>query len=66
MITFTAQRKCFGLDVTVAATPQSLEADLSVSQGTCDILCVTRLALSFCVTGSPSSHSSVLHLHPTH
>lgn len=66
MITFIAHRKCCGLDVTVAATPwsiTSLTTDLSVSQGTCDILFVTRLALSFC---DLSSHCSIFCSPPTH
>lgn len=32
MITFAAQRKCYSLHVALAATPQSLTTDLSVSQ----------------------------------
>ncbi len=66
MITSTAQRQCSSLHVTVAATPQSLTTDLSVSQGICDILFVTHLALSFGDRVSPSSHSSIFRSHTTH
>lgn len=59
MITFTAQRNCCSLHVTVTSTPQNLTTDLSVSQGMCDILFVTRSALSFCDRASPCSHDSI-------
>lgn len=63
-VTSTARRECRSLRVTVAATPQSLATtDLGVSQGICDILFVTRLALSFCDRVSPSSHHSIFRSH---
>lgn len=61
MITFTAQRNCCSLHVTVTSTPQNLTTDLSVSQGMCDILFVTRSALSFCDRASPCSHYSIFY-----